>query len=104
MSQAIDLLRHLYDVAVQRALPEAILPAFLPPPPSGRTVVVGAGKAGGAMVRALERHWPADAPLSGLVVTRYGHVPPRDPAVPSRIEIVEVEGHGAAPRKRLIET
>jgi peptidyl-prolyl cis-trans isomerase A (cyclophilin A) len=41
-------------------------------PPRGRTVVVGAGKAGGAMAAALDALWPADAPLKGLVVTRYG--------------------------------
>jgi len=33
--------------------------------------------------------WPADRSLSGLVVTRYGHAPPRPPGVPARIEIVE---------------
>jgi len=26
------------------------------------------------MAQALEALWPAGAPLSGLVVTRYGHV------------------------------
>ena len=29
------------------------------------------------MAQALEALWPADAPLSGLVVTRYDHIPPR---------------------------
>ncbi|HPR44863.1 MAG TPA: glycerate kinase, partial [Ottowia sp.] len=33
--------------------------------------------------------WPADAPLAGLVVTRYGHTPPRPAGVPARLEIVE---------------
>jgi len=37
---------------------------------------LGAGKAGGAMAAAVDALWPATAPLSGLVVTRYGHVPP----------------------------
>ncbi|MBM3487317.1 MAG: glycerate kinase, partial [Alphaproteobacteria bacterium] len=32
---------------------------------------VGAGKAAAAMAAAVEAHWPG--PLSGLVVTRYGH-------------------------------
>ena len=49
----------------------------LPPPPKGRTLVLGAGKAGGSMAQAVEALWPADAPLSGLVVTRYDHIPPR---------------------------
>ena len=30
-----------------------------------------------SMAQALEALWPADAPLSGLVVTRYDHMPPR---------------------------
>ena len=84
-----EFLRHLLDVAIERAQPARTLAGFLPPPPPGRTVVLGAGKAAGAMAYALEAAWPADRPLSGLVVTRYGHTPPRPPGVPARIEIVE---------------
>jgi hydroxypyruvate reductase len=51
--------------------------------------VLGAGKAGGAMAQAVEALWPADAPLSGLVVTRYGHTPPRPAGLSQRIEVVE---------------
>lgn len=81
-------LRALFDTAVQRALPAAVMGAHLPPPPvGGRTLVLGAGKAGGAMAAALEALWPQDAPLSGLVVTRYGHVPPGFKS--RRIEVVE---------------
>ena len=81
-------LRGLFDTAVQRALPGAVMGAYLPPPPAGgRTLVLGAGKAGGAMAAALEALWPQDAPLSGLVVTRYGHVPPGFSS--RRIELVE---------------
>lgn len=83
------LLRHLYDVAVQRALPLHNTAAHLPKPPKGRTLVLGAGKAGGAMAQAVEALWPADAPLSGLVVTRYGHMPPRPAGLVQRIEVVE---------------
>jgi len=83
------LLRHLYDVAVQRALPLHNTAALLPKPPKGRTLVLGAGKAGGAMAQAVEALWPADAPLSGLVVTRYHHIPPRPAGLPERIEVVE---------------
>ena len=93
-------LRHLYDVAVQRALPLHHTAAWLPPPPDpakGRTLVLGAGKAGGAMAQAVEALWDAHclrhgvpgAPLSGLVVTRYGHIPPRPDGVPQRIDVVE---------------
>jgi len=84
-----EFLEHLYQAAVRRALPLHTLGAHLPPPPKGRTVVLGAGKAGGSMVQAVEALWPADAPLSGLVVTRYHHIPPRPVGVPQRIELVE---------------
>jgi glycerate 2-kinase len=82
-------LEHLYRAAVHRAMPLHNTAAFLPPPPRGRTLVLGAGKAGGAMAQAVEAHWPADAPLSGLVVTRYQHTPPRPAGLPHRIEVVE---------------
>ncbi len=84
-----DLLIKLYRAAVERALPLHNTAAYLPKPPKGRTIVLGAGKAGGAMAQAVEAHWPADAPLEGLVVTRYHHTPPRPADLKQRIEIVE---------------
>jgi hydroxypyruvate reductase len=76
------LLLDLFRAAVDAATPARVLKRHLPPPPRGRTVVVGAGKAAAAMAEAVEQVWPGK--LSGLVVTRYGH------AVPCRhIEIVE---------------
>lgn len=82
-------LRALYDAAVARALPAETTAPWLPKPPQGRTVVIGAGKAGGAMAAAVDALWPQEAPLSGLVVTRYDHVPPAYKAKPGRIEVVE---------------
>jgi len=86
-------LRSLYDAAVQRALPAHNTAAYLPPPPKGRTLVLGAGKAGGAMAAAVDALWPAGARLSGLVVTRYDHVPPAYKARlaerAGRIEVIE---------------
>jgi len=84
-----EFLERLYRVAVDRALPLSSMGAKLPKPPKGRTLVLGAGKAGASMAQALEALWPADAPLSGLVVTRYGHIPPRPEGLAQRIEIVE---------------
>ena len=85
-----EFLEQLYRIAVDRALPLSSMGAHLPPPPKkGRTLVLGAGKAGASMAQALEALWPADAPLSGLVVTRYGHIPPRPQGLAQRIEIVE---------------
>ena len=79
----------LYRTAVRRAQPLHSMAACLPPPPKGRTVVLGAGKAGASMVQALEALWPQDAPLSGLVVTRYDHIPPRPEGLAQRLEVVE---------------
>jgi hydroxypyruvate reductase len=86
-------LRALFDAAVAQAVPGPDLARFLPAPPRGRTLVLGAGKAGGAMAAALEALWPRDAPMSGLVVTRYDYVPPDFAAArargANRIEVVE---------------
>ncbi|MBD9390714.1 glycerate kinase [Acidovorax sp. ACV01] len=92
MSAALEprsVLEHLYWVAVRRALPSETLAAYLPSVPKGRTLVIGAGKAAGAMAYAFEAAWPADAPVSGLVVTRYEHIPSRPSGLPARIEIIE---------------
>jgi len=80
-----QLLLNMFEAAVGAASPERCLPAHLPPRPAGRTIVIGAGKAAGAMAKAVEDHW--DGPLEGLVVTRYGHGAPC-----RRIEVVEA-GH-----------
>jgi glycerate 2-kinase len=91
-TQPREFLLSLYQAAVHRALPLHNTAAFLPPAPApgkGRTIVLGAGKAGGAMAQAVEALWPAQAPLSGLVVTRYHHIPPRPAGVPQRIEVIE---------------
>jgi hydroxypyruvate reductase len=82
-------LRRMFDAAVRRAMPLHNTQAFLPNPPKGRTLVLGAGKAGGAMAHAVEALWPLDKPISGLVVTRYGHTPDRPKGVAQRIDIVE---------------
>ena len=50
--------------------------------------MIGAGKAAAAMAQAVERDW--DGPLSGLVVTRYGH------AVPCQRIAVAEAGHPVA--------
>lgn len=88
-----EFLQMLYQAAVTRALPLANTAPYLPPPSTlasgGRTIVIGAGKAGGAMAQAVEALWPPDAPLGGLVVTRYGHIPPRPAGLVQRIEVVE---------------
>ncbi|MCK6438550.1 MAG: hydroxypyruvate reductase, partial [Rivicola pingtungensis] len=39
-------------------MPAHILSPHLPPPPAGRTIVIGAGKAAAAMAHAVEALWP----------------------------------------------
>jgi glycerate 2-kinase len=78
----IQLMRAMFDVAVKTALPSNCIPAHMPAPPKGRTIVVGAGKASAAMAHVFEQNW--NTQLEGLVVTRYGHG-----AACKNIEIVE---------------
>ncbi len=96
-----DLLTRLFSAAVQAAQPEHCIARFLPAPPAGRTIVIGAGKASAAMAQAFERHWPG--PLEGLVVTRYGYAVPCE-----RIEIIEAahpvpDEAGSVAARRLFE-
>lgn len=95
------LLRSMFDAAVAAAQPALVIPAHLPPPPKGRLVVIGAGKASAAMAEAFEASWPGD--LTGLVVTRYGYARPC-----RRIEIVEAahpvpDAAGETAARRMIE-
>jgi hydroxypyruvate reductase len=69
-----DLLNQAYKAAIAAADPlQCLGPQHLPARPKGRTLVVGAGKAAASMALAVERHWPENAPLEGLVITRYAH-------------------------------
>ena len=80
--QPVELLKAMFKAGVDAALPSLCVPPHLPPRPKGRTVIIGAGKASGAMAKALEDAW--DGPLEGLVVTRYGYRVPTE-----RLEVVE---------------
>ena len=83
---AVALMRASFDAAVAAADPLRVVAAYLPQRPSGRVVVVGAGKAAASMALAVERAWP-DVALEGLVITRYAHGAPTE-----RIRVVEA-GH-----------
>ncbi|KQO80829.1 glycerate kinase [Rhizobium sp. Leaf262] len=65
-------LEALFFAAVKAADPYEAILRHLPPPPKGRTVVIGAGKAASQMAQAFERAWPH--PFDGLVVTRHGPI------------------------------
>jgi hydroxypyruvate reductase len=92
------LLRRMFDAAIARAMPDKCLPPFLPHPPKGQTIVVGAGKAAATMARAVEEHWRGE--LSGLVVTRYGHHAPTKhiQVVEAAHPVPDVAGREAAER------
>jgi glycerate 2-kinase len=84
-SPAGEFLRALFDVALAAADPHRALAGHIPRAVSGRTLLVGAGKAAAAMARGFEALWPG--PLAGLVLTRYGHAVPCE-----RVEVIEA-GH-----------
>ncbi|WP_192878460.1 glycerate kinase type-2 family protein [Parvibium lacunae] len=76
----------LFQQAVHAVAPATLISKHLgqlvKPPVTGKTLVIGAGKAAAAMAHAVEKAWQGE--LSGLVVTRYGHGAPCQ-----RIEVIE---------------
>jgi hydroxypyruvate reductase len=74
-----QFLEDLFAAAVAAAHPSTCLVPHLPtPPPSGRLIVLAAGKAAGSMTEVAERHYLDDRKvspdrLSGLAVTRHGY-------------------------------
>lgn len=100
------LLISLYKAAVEAAQPHAKMASILPPCPKGKTIVLGAGKAAAAMVYALEdaiaSQWPASAckAVSGVVVTRQGHIPPRPAHLPAQSAIRILEASHPVPDAR----
>ncbi|MCF4098318.1 glycerate kinase type-2 family protein [Maritalea mediterranea] len=77
-----SLLQHLFERAIAVADPMQCIASHLPPPPKGRLVVVGAGKASARMAEAVEQNY--ETALEGLVITRYGYARPTE-----HIEVVE---------------
>ena len=73
---ARETLSALYRAAYTTAHPSTCLPPYLPPvPPSGRIIIIGAGKGSAAMAVATERHYIAAGQgdkISGLISTRHG--------------------------------
>jgi len=65
------LLARLFEAAIAAADPARALEGHLPERPKGRTVVIGAGKGAAQLAAAFETAW--DAPVEGVVVTRYGY-------------------------------
>ncbi|MGL5446604.1 MAG: glycerate kinase type-2 family protein [Rhabdaerophilum sp.] len=67
---------------IEAAQPTHLVEANLPVAPRGRTIIVGAGKASGAMACAFDAHW--HAPLEGAVV-----IPRGSPLYQGRIQLLE---------------
>ena len=87
-----ELLIDSFRAALSAADPLVIVPAHLPTPPKGKTMVVGAGKAAAAMARAVESAWPTNALLEGMVITRYAHGYANVEGATTRIRVLEA-GH-----------
>lgn len=64
-------LTSLFESAVAAADPKGALAPVLPEKPAGRTVVVALGKGAAQLAAAFEDLW--EAPVEGVVVTRYGY-------------------------------
>jgi glycerate 2-kinase len=82
-------LRALFDAAVHAVSAEVAMPRTLPIAPHGRTVVIAVGKAAADMMRVAQSR--SARPLEGLIVTRYGHLPPQGTNWPG-VEVIEA-GH-----------
>lgn len=67
-------LQSLFEAAVEAADPARNITSFLPEPPKGRLIIVGAGKASAQIAAAFESAWEeaGHGAVEGLVVTRYG--------------------------------
>jgi hydroxypyruvate reductase len=73
-----SFLEDLYRAAVAAAHPASCLPPLLPSPPTGRVILLAAGKAAGSMTEAAEAHYLdelriAAERLSGVAVARHGY-------------------------------
>ncbi len=66
-----NLLIDMFNAAIAAADPAQILTGHMPAVPKGRTIVIGAGKGAAQLAATFEGLW--DAPLEGVVVTRYGY-------------------------------
>ena len=71
-------LEGLYRVAVAAAHPASCLPPLLPAPPTGRIILLAAGKAAGSMAEVAEAYYLdklriAAERLSGVAVARHGY-------------------------------
>ena len=70
------ILLKMFDEAISISHPKNLMKKYIPnKQPSGKTVVIGAGKASAEMAREFEISWinKGYKKLEGIVITRYGH-------------------------------
>ncbi|MGB7318455.1 MAG: glycerate kinase [Planktotalea sp.] len=99
-AQPKDFLTQLFKEAVATADPMRVVAQHLPPRPTGRLVIVGAGKASARMAEAVEAEY---GPCKGFVITRYGYERPT-----KSIEIAQAahpvpDANGQMATQRLLE-
>jgi glycerate 2-kinase len=99
LSDPPKLLRDLFDVAVEAVQARNVMQGFFPSRPKGRLIVLGAGKAAGAMAEATEGHYGA---VEGLVIAPEGYARPC-----TSIEVVEAshpvpDARGSAAAARIL--
>lgn len=74
MEDSIDLVREMFDAGLKAVSAHVCLPAHIPPPVAGRTLILAVGKAAATMAQV------AAARMEGrhdtIVLTRYGHALP----------------------------
>ncbi|HMI19583.1 MAG TPA: glycerate kinase [Sphingomonas sp.] len=99
------LLIELFDVAVAAVSADLCIPAQLPAPVPGRTLILAIGKAGAAMARAVYRHM--EGTVDGIVLTRYGHSYPAS-QMPPGFTVFEAghplpDEHGIAATRHILD-
>ncbi len=65
------LLQQSIYAVLKVSMPDPCLKNHIPKPPTGKLIIIGAGKASAEMARVFEENYKGE--LSGVVVTRYGH-------------------------------
>ena len=97
----LPLLDDLFATAVAAVQSPSRLTPHFPPPPRGRLIVIGAGKAAAAMAAAAEAHYTCK--LEGLVIVPEGYGQPC-----TRIDVVEAshpvpDARGQAAAARILQ-
>lgn len=69
-----ETLLESFDVVLKQSVPQNCMLPFIPKATSGKTYVIGAGKAAAKMAQVFENNYVGD--FQGMVITRYGFTAP----------------------------